>query len=82
MLRLFFSSYVIFCRFSSQPSHARWISLSFGATQTLSGMLMALAVLFTVTRERFASLRVCCKTSQRVKFRKSLLCTGVCRQLD
>ena len=59
-----------------QPSHARWISLSFGATQTVAGMLMAVVLIFTVTGERFASLKVCCKTSQRVKFREF-----VCRQI-
>ncbi|CAN0482834.1 unnamed protein product [Ectocarpus sp. 12 AP-2014] len=53
---------------TSNESHGRWISLSFGATQTVAGMLMALAVLFTMTGERFSSLKVCCKTSQRVKF--------------
>ncbi|CAN0189271.1 unnamed protein product [Pylaiella littoralis] len=31
-------------------------------------MLMALTVAFTLTGERLSSLRVCCKTSQRVKF--------------
>ncbi|CBJ31672.1 hypothetical protein Esi_0273_0019 [Ectocarpus siliculosus] len=53
---------------TGNESHGRWISLSFGATQTVAGMLMALAVLFTVSGERFSSLKVCCKTSQRVKF--------------
>ncbi|CAB1103465.1 unnamed protein product [Ectocarpus sp. CCAP 1310/34] len=53
---------------TSNESHGRWISLSFGATQTVAGILMALTVLFTMTGERFSSLRVCCKTSQRVKF--------------
>ena len=55
---------------SLQQSHARWITLSFGATQTVAGILMAVAVLFTLTGERFSSLRVCCNTSQRVKFRE------------
>ncbi|CAN0113754.1 unnamed protein product [Scytosiphon promiscuus] len=53
---------------TGSESHSRWISLSFGATQTVAGMLMALTVLFTVTGERFASLKVCCNNSQRVKF--------------
>lgn len=33
---------------------------------------MAFVVLFTVTGARFASLKVCCKTSQRVKFRECM----------
>lgn len=53
-----------------QVNQARWISLSFGATQTLAGILMAAVLIFTITGERKASLRVCCKSSQRVYFRK------------
>eukprot|EP00903_Cladosiphon_okamuranus_P019509 g17940.t1 len=60
-------------------SRARWITLSFGATQTLAGMLMALVVLFiTVTPEQLASLKVCCRTSQRVKFHFILTIFGTC----
>eukprot|EP00752_Nemacystus_decipiens_P008223 g7353.t1 len=63
---------------TENESHARWITLSFGATQTLAGMLMAVAVLFTVTGERSGSLRVCLKTSQRVKFHFILTIFGTC----
>eukprot|EP00903_Cladosiphon_okamuranus_P019508 g17939.t1 len=63
---------------NNNVSHDRWITLSFGATQTVAGMLMALAVLFTLTGERFSSLRVCCRTSQRVKFHLILTIFGTC----
>lgn len=80
-IELFAMLPVLYCPASIlclQPSHDRWITLSFGATQTVAGILMALTVIFTFTGERFASLKVCWKTSQRVKFREYSCLTRGC----
>lgn len=56
--------------FITQPTIGHWISISFGAMQMVAGFLMMVVMLFTVSGERLKSLKACCQTSNRVKFRE------------